>query len=211
MARKTYESREIDVSFDGELCIHARECVTGLPGVFEANAPGPWIHPDQASVERIVAVAQNCPSGAIAYKRKDGGPQEAPPEVNTVRIKENGPLAFHAELSIDGEPTGLRATLCRCGASKNKPYCDGSHTEAGFEASGEPAGKDLSTLDRRNGPLDIRPAKDGPLLVNGPIEIMSGTGRAVERTVTSALCRCGASENKPYCDGAHTKVGFTTD
>ena len=57
MSRKTYEGRGIDVSFDGKLCIHARECVTGLPGVFEANAPGPWIHPDEASVERVCGSA----------------------------------------------------------------------------------------------------------------------------------------------------------
>jgi len=158
-----------------------------------------------------VAVAHNCPSGAIAYQRKDGGPQEAPPEVNTVRIKENGPLAFHAELVVDGEPTGNRATLCRCGASKNNPYCDGSHTSAAFVASGEPGSKELATLERRGGPLDIRPAKNGPLLVNGPIEIMTGTGRAVDRTTSTALCRCGASENKPFCDGTHSKIGFTSD
>jgi CDGSH-type Zn-finger protein/uncharacterized Fe-S cluster protein YjdI len=211
MTRKTYDGKDIDVSFDGALCIHARECVTGLPGVFEANAPEPWIHPDEATVEKIVAVAHNCPSGAIAYRRKDGGPQETPPEVNTVRIKENGPLAFRAELVIDGEPAGNRATLCRCGASKNKPYCDGSHTAAGFSASGEPPSKDLATMEVRNGALDIRPAKNGPLLVNGPFEIMAGTGRAVERTTNAALCRCGGSSNKPFCDGTHSKIGFTSE
>jgi CDGSH-type Zn-finger protein/uncharacterized Fe-S cluster protein YjdI len=211
MARKNYEGKEIDVSFDGSLCIHARECVTGLPGVFEANAPGQWIHPDQASVEQIVSVAHNCPSGAIGYHRMDGGSNETSPEVNTVRIQENGPLAFHAELAIDGDPIGARATLCRCGASQNKPYCDGSHVEAGFAASGEPPGKELTILDVRGGPLDIRPAENGPLLVNGPLEIMAGTGRAIERTRTTALCRCGASQTKPYCDGSHSKVGFSSD
>jgi CDGSH-type Zn-finger protein/uncharacterized Fe-S cluster protein YjdI len=211
MTRETHHGDKVDVSFDGSLCIHARECVTGLPGVFEANAPGDWIHPDRASVERIAAVAHNCPSGAIAYRRKDGGPDEAPPEVNTVRLKENGPLAFRAELVIDGEPAGFRTTLCRCGASKNKPYCDGSHTAADFTASGEPPSKELATLEVRNGVLDIRSAKNGPLLVNGPLEIMAGTGRAVERTTTTALCRCGASNNKPYCDGSHVKAGFTAE
>ena len=185
--------------------------MTGLPGVFEANAPGPWIHPDASSVEQIVAVAHNCPSGAITYDRKDGGPQESAPEVNKVRIKENGPLAFHADLAIDGEPAGHRATLCRCGASKNKPYCDGSHGAAAFVASGEPGSKELPTLEERGGKLDIRLAPDGPLLVNGPLEIMAGTGRAIDRTTSTALCRCGASKNKPYCDGSHTDAGFTSD
>ena len=211
MPRKTYKGKDIDVSFDGDLCIHARECVTGLPGVFEANASGPWIHPDAASVERIVAVAYACPSGAVGYHRKDGVADETPPEINTVRVKENGPLAIHADLMLEGESIGCRATLCRCGASRNKPYCDGSHGAAGFSASGEPPSKGLETLDCRGGPLDVRPVKNGPLLVNGPLEIMAGAGRAIDRTMTTALCRCGASQNKPYCDGSHTEVDFNSD
>lgn len=211
MSRKTYEGADIDVSFNGDLCIHARECVTGLPGVFEANAPGPWIHPDAASVEQIVAVAHACPSGAIAYERKDGVAGETPPEVNTVRIKENGPLAFRADLRIEGEPVGCRATLCRCGASRNKPYCDGSHGAAGFSATGEPPSKELDTLDDRGGVVDVRPVRNGPLLVNGSVEIVAGTGRAIERATSTALCRCGASQTKPYCDGSHSKIEFSSD
>jgi CDGSH-type Zn-finger protein/uncharacterized Fe-S cluster protein YjdI len=211
MSRRNYEGKDIDVSFDGKLCIHARECVTGLPGVFEANAPGDWIHPDAAGAEAIAALAHTCPSGAIQYNRKDGQPNEAPPEVNRVKIWENGPLAFRADISLNGEPAGNRLTLCRCGASKNKPYCDGSHTAAGFTASGEPASQELGSLEQRGGTLEINTAPDGPLLVNGPLEIMSGTGRAIERTTKTALCRCGASENKPYCDGSHRKAGFTSD
>lgn len=208
MSRKTYDGKHVDVSFDGKLCIHARECVTGLPGVFEANAPGDWIHPDAADAEQIAALAHTCPSGAIQYHRKDGKPDEAPPEVNRVKIRENGPLAFNAEMTLEGESVGMRITLCRCGVSKNKPYCDGSHTVAGFTASGEPASKELATPEQLDGALEINPAPDGPLLVNGPLEIMAGTGRAIERTTKTALCRCGASENKPYCDGSHRKVGF---
>ena len=211
MSRKTYEGKGIDISFDGRLCIHARECVTGLPRVFEADARGPWIQPDQASVEQIAAVAHNCPSGAIQFRRRDGGPDEMPPEVNTVRIKENGPLAFHAELQISGKSVGCRATLCRCGASKNKPYCDGSHTEAGFSATGEPPSKELAVLESCGGPLEVKPAPNGPLLVAGPLEIMAGTGRAVDRMTQTALCRCGASANKPYCDGSHSKIAFEAE
>ncbi len=211
MSRKTYQGKNIDISFDGALCIHARECVTGLPGVFEANAPGDWIHPNATDPEHIVAVAHACPSGAIQYQRKDGRPDETPPEVNTVRIWENGPLAFRGELAINGAPAGTRATLCRCGDSKNKPYCDGSHTTAGFTATGEPVSKELGTLAERGGPLAIKGAPNGPLLVSGPLEVLAGTGRAVERTTNTALCRCGASQNKPHCDGSHSKIGFEAE
>ncbi|TIX23158.1 (4Fe-4S)-binding protein, partial [Mesorhizobium sp.] len=111
------EGDKIDVGFSGRRCIHSRNCVLGDPHVFVPNAPGQWIHPEAASVEKIVAIAESCPSGAITYVRKDGGPQEQPPVVNTVRLRENGPLAVHAEIVLDGE-TFYRATLCRCGASE---------------------------------------------------------------------------------------------
>ena len=91
---------KITIHFDGARCIHSRNCVLGNPAVFVPNAPGQWIHPDAASVEDVVALAQNCPSGAIAYTRHDGGAAEAPPKVNVVRVRENGPLAVHADLRI---------------------------------------------------------------------------------------------------------------
>ena len=211
MAKNSYQGKDIEITFDGSLCIHARECVTSLPKVFVANAPGDWIQPDDASAEEIAALAHICPSGAIQYRPKDSKLEEQPPQVNRVKVRENGPLAFHADLRLDGEPPGCRLTLCRCGDSKNKPYCDGTHVEAGFTASGEPASKEMVTLEERGGPLEIQPATDGPLLVSGPLEIMAGTGRAIERSTNTALCRCGASENKPYCDGTHTKIGFSSE
>ncbi|RWM16697.1 MAG: iron-binding protein [Mesorhizobium sp.] len=201
------EGEKIDVGFSGKRCIHSRNCVLGDPRVFVPNAKGQWIHPEAASVEKIVAIAESCPSGAITYIRKDGGPQEQPPVVNTVRIRENGPLALHAEIVLDGE-TSFRATLCRCGASENKPFCDGSHTKSGFTATGEPALKDTPALDARNGPLTVTPTKNGPLKLEGNLEIVTGTGHTVDRTQRTFLCRCGHSANKPFCDGSHKSVGF---
>lgn len=201
------ESDEIDVGFSGKRCIHSRNCVLGDPHVFVPNAPGEWIHPEAASVGKVVALAENCPSGAITYIRKDGGPQEQPPLVNTVRLRENGPLAMHAEIVLNGE-TFYRATLCRCGASENKPFCDGSHTKAGFAATGEPPLKDTPALAARNGPLAVTPTKNGPLKAEGNLEIVTGTGHTVDRTTVAFLCRCGHSANKPFCDGTHKKVGF---
>src|SRR4249920_3544123 len=119
-----YRGKRVVVRFDGRKCIHSRFCVLGDPDVFVPNAPGAWIQPDGASPETVAEIAHNCPSGAITYERVDGGPQESPPKVNVVRIRENGPLAFHAELEIQGHGATYRATLCRCGASQNKPVCD---------------------------------------------------------------------------------------
>ena len=103
-----YRGKEIVVRFDGRKCIHSRNCVLGRPDVFVPNAPGPWIKPDNAAAETIAGIALSCPSGAIAYERLDGGPQETAPPVNVVRIRENGPLAFHAELAIEGEQPAFR-------------------------------------------------------------------------------------------------------
>ena len=203
--------KRVLLKFEGRRCIHARNCVLGRPDVFVPNVEGEWIHPDRATPEAIAALAQNCPSGAITYERLDGGPEESAPIVNLVRVRENGPLALHGELEIEGEAPRLRATLCRCGASKAKPFCDGSHTAAGFQATGEPATQESSSLAVRNGKLRVTPFKDGPLGVEGNLEICSGTGRTVNRVTKTALCRCGQSGKKPYCDGTHRKVGFTTE
>ncbi|MES1201936.1 MAG: CDGSH iron-sulfur domain-containing protein, partial [Pseudomonadota bacterium] len=98
---------------------------------------------------------------------------------------------------------------CRCGQSKNKPFCDGSHHDAHFDATGEPpTGDKTAMLPVRDGPLEINPQTDGPLMVRGNFEVMSGTGRMVARVTAARLCRCGHSNTKPFCDGTHAKIGF---
>ena len=202
------KGEKLELSFEARRCIHSRFCVTWAPQVFLANVKGPWIHPDAMPVERLVEVAHACPSGAIRYRRLDGQPEESAPPVNLATLREAGPYAFRAQLVIDGAPAGFRATLCRCGASKNKPYCDGSHHEIGFEASGEPPSGKTDMLAVRDGALRIDPQTNGPLRVRGNLEIVSGGGRVVARLESAALCRCGASANKPFCDGTHAKIGF---
>jgi len=206
-----YRGERIIVRFDGRKCIHSRNCVLGRPDAFVPNAPGGWIHPDTAPPEAMAEVAHNCPSGAITYERINSGPQEGPPIVNLVRIRENGPLAFHADLHIAGQGNTYRATLCRCGASKNKPWCDGSHADAGFAATGEPPVRESAALEQRDGTVAVKPAKNGPLVLEGNLELVTGTGRTILRTRSTALCRCGGSSNKPYCDGTHAKIGFAAE
>src|SRR5438477_184613 len=118
----TAQSKTVRIHFNSKKCIHSRGCVLSRPDVFVPNVVGEWIHPELASSEEIVELAHQCPSGAIQYDRLDGGLPETPPKVNLVRIRENGPLAFHGDLEIVGLESTIRATLCRCGASKNKPY-----------------------------------------------------------------------------------------
>jgi CDGSH-type Zn-finger protein/uncharacterized Fe-S cluster protein YjdI len=203
------DGEAVQVVYRGKLCIHSRFCVTGAPKVFLANVEGPWIHPDEMHAEELVAVARECPSGAIQYRRKDGGPEEHAPPVNLIRVQEGGPYAFRGDLIIDGEAIGYRATLCRCGASKNKPFCDGSHHDIKFDATGEPpTGDRTDMLAVRGGPIEIAPQLDGPLIVRGNMEIISGTGRVVGRQRAARFCRCGHSNTKPFCDDTHAKIGF---
>ncbi len=65
-------------------------------------------------------------------------------------------------------------------------------------------------LPVRDGPMHIDPQTDGPLQVRGNLEIVSGTGRVVARVTSARLCRCGGSANKPFCDGTHARIGFTS-
>ncbi len=205
---ETVQSKSVRIRFDSKKCIHSRGCVLSRPDVFVPNVKGEWIHPEKATPQEIEELAHNCPSGAIQYERLDGGAPESFPKVNLVRVRENGPLSFHGELEIQGSESTIRATLCRCGASKNKPYCDSSHVAAGFKATGEPVPVESESLTVRNGKVKINPLVDGPLLVSGSLEVVTGTGKSILKTANKAFCRCGASSNKPYCDGTHNKIGF---
>src|SRR5581483_11366002 len=107
--------------------------------------------------------------------------------------------------------TMVRATLCRCGKSQNKPFCDNTHKTCGFAATGEPATVDSDPLEERGGTLAVTPLPDGPLQVVGSLEICSGTGRTVNRVQNARLCRCGGSASKPFCDGTHARIGFKSE
>lgn len=205
------EGKSLTLLFDSKRCIHSRFCVTWAPNVFLANVEGPWIHPDAMEVERLVEIAHVCPSGAIRYRRKDGKADEVAPLVNLISLRENGPYAVRANMRLDGQTGEFRATLCRCGASKNKPFCDGSHNQVKFTASGEPLSGKTDMLAVRDGILAIDPETDGPLRVRGNLEIISGTGRVVARLTQARLCRCGGSGNKPFCDGTHARIGFRSN
>lgn len=213
MTEEVVQGREVTIRFDGQRCVHSRNCVLGHPEVYVPNVKGEWIHPDAARADLVMHTALACPSGAIRVARNDGtATSDTPPVVNTVRVRENGPLAVEAELQIAGQPQGSpRATLCRCGLSQNKPFCDGAHVAAGFTATGEPAAKEFAALEVRNGPLNVQPLPNGPLQVTGNLEVVTGTGRTVNKVTKTWLCRCGQSKTKPYCDGSHTAAGFQAD
>jgi uncharacterized Fe-S cluster protein YjdI len=126
---KAYSSPDITVFFDSSRCIHAAECVRGLPEVFDTKAR-PWIRADHASAEQIMDVVSLCPSGALQYENANGI-AEIPSNPTTFRTTSEGQLEVRGDLAfvnVSNEITSdTRATLCTCGRSGNKPFCDNSH------------------------------------------------------------------------------------
>ncbi len=207
--RANYPGAAIDVRYDRRLCIHAAECGRGASEVFDAKKDR-WIDPDQATVEQVIAVVERCPTGALTYVRKDGGERGAPPGANTVTISPDGPVYLSGRVDMGDGEHQARVALCRCGQSKNKPYCDRAHAKAGFHDSGPVAG-DPETVELEDGPLQVTAFPNGPVRVKGPMTLYSGSGRIAYRGDQIFLCRCGQSSNRPFCDGNHKTAGFTSD
>lgn len=135
---RKYSAEDIVVYYQPRLCIHAAECVRNLPQVFDTHKK-PWIQPEHTSVEELAEIIQRCPSGALQYERLDGGEAEPIPQFVSVDLRPNGPLYLRGPMVFKNEQGEVRletarAALCRCGASKNKPFCDNSHLEVGFKA-----------------------------------------------------------------------------
>lgn len=212
----TYESDEITVRYDLKRCIHAKECVKGLRKVFDPEKR-PWIQPEEASAEQIVDVVERCPTGALHYELKKQEKEETAPPRNTISISPDGPIYFRGNIEVQDEEgeailNDTRWALCRCGKSGNKPACDNTHTEIDFEA---PASFDKSSLQEENpsddgSKLVLKALKNGPVLVQGTYQIYSETSQPVSCSKNIALCRCGGSSTKPFCDGTHKEIGFTS-
>ena len=204
-----YEGRAGIVTYDAKRCIHAAECVHGLPAVFDPNAK-PWVNPNGADTAALAATVARCPSGALTIEHPDGQIASSP-AVNTATLTTNGPTYLRGDIAVvssDGVVrTETRMALCRCGASQNKPYCDGSHTAAAFLDAGRLPADSVAGSASAGGKLAVTPLPNGPVKCEGPLTIKGSDGRATA-TDKAFLCRCGASGNKPYCDGTHKKIGF---
>jgi uncharacterized Fe-S cluster protein YjdI len=150
MSEKTYTKGDLTVLWRQDRCIHSAKCVSGLSAVFDPNRR-PWIDLSAAEDAAIVAQVEQCPTGALAWRREAAAaaPTAAEPakpmpaaavsaSAVSVEIQPNGPLIVrgaHAATAADGS-TEVRpgpTAYCRCGASARKPYCDGTHTRIGFK------------------------------------------------------------------------------
>ncbi|MCA6365048.1 MAG: (4Fe-4S)-binding protein [Bacteroidetes bacterium] len=134
---KKYSTDEITVHWKPEVCIHSRICWTQLRNVFDPTKR-PWINVEGATAEEIIAQVKKCPSGAISYTMNNKAEEEKQAyELCVAEVSPNGPLLVRGEIIVkDAEGNEVRKSnitaFCRCGASGNKPYCDGSHRSAGF-------------------------------------------------------------------------------
>lgn len=205
MSPKTYPSDAIDLHFELGRCIHAGRCVHGSPEVFDPKRK-PWIDPTRSDVEVLVAVVEQCPTGALSYTRKDGGAAERGDLRNSARLVPDGPLQLRGRFQL-GDAVHTRAALCRCGASQNKPFCDNAHRGAGFSDDGLPDPSGLADV-ACEGEVQLQSVPNGPLHVVGDFEVVADDGDVVFRGSEAWLCRCGASANKPFCDGSHRASGF---
>ena len=208
-----YEGDGIVVTYEARRCIHAEKCVHGLPAVFDSKRK-PWVDAKAARADEVARAIERCPTGALQYERRDGGPQESPPSKNAIRIEADGPLHLHGRVRVDdaGGPIvrDTRVALCRCGKSALKPFCDGSHRKAGFNDPGVVSRPQVQTDAGKagDGALTVLCQTDGSLAIAGDYELVDSKGAVVACGNAAWLCRCGGSGNKPFCDGTHKKIGF---
>lgn len=134
--RVDYRAPGITIHDDRAICAHAGKCTEGLAAVFKYGSE-PWVDPDGASVAAIVETIRRCPSGALTYTLDSPeAPQE--PLAPSVVVSKDGPYEVAGGIALEDPATGqacsaTRYTLCRCGGSKNKPFCDGTHWDIGFK------------------------------------------------------------------------------
>lgn len=133
---------------------------------------------------------------------------------NVVQLNAFGPLYVEGDVEVlDPDGNLLRKEtgvwLCRCGNSKDKPFCDSSHIAAGFPDDGVFIAKEGEAPDG-GGPLRIVAVPNGPLMLQGPVTIYGADGARGFGGDKCRLCRCGASLDKPFCDSSHRRIGFTT-
>ena len=137
--RQSYQAQSITIHDNRSICAHAGHCTDALAAVFKYGSQ-PWIDASGAAVEAIIETIRSCPSGALSYTL-DGIQGKEQPQEPSITVTRDGPYAVEgaAQLLEQSWAQGASTehyTLCRCGASKNKPFCDGTHGSIGFKDGG---------------------------------------------------------------------------
>ncbi len=137
---KRYTKGDVTVVWQPGLCIHSRVCFHGLPTVFDPRKR-PWVDMEGAEGAAIAEQVRRCPSGALSLAASEASfsPEAAKaPAPVSIEPQPNGPLLVRGDVEVrlaDGnvERRQGSCTLCRCGQSSNKPFCDGTHARVGFQ------------------------------------------------------------------------------
>ncbi len=134
--RRDYPGGKLTIHDNRAICAHAAHCTAGLAAVFKYGEK-PWIDPNGAEAKAAIETIRRCPSGALSYSI-DGVEHRDVQRAPAITVTRNGPYEIGGGVERVGETWGAGAstehyTLCRCGASKNKPFCDGSHSDAKFK------------------------------------------------------------------------------
>jgi uncharacterized Fe-S cluster protein YjdI len=134
---KEFSNGDVTIVWDDKKCIHSGICVKGLPNVFRP-AVRPWIRINAAETDKLINQVTQCPSGALSYYLNNIEDKTDKNLDAKVEVLENGPLLVYGTLKVikkDGstEIKNKTTAFCRCGASNNKPYCDGAHVKNEFK------------------------------------------------------------------------------
>jgi uncharacterized Fe-S cluster protein YjdI len=142
---REYSNGEITVTWLPDECIHATVCFRQLPNVFKPRER-PWVKINAASTSEIIKTVDACPTNALTWRYNEVKPNSNNKEMENketkkpeIKLMENGPIVVPAEIDLKDAQGNLlkeneKKYLCRCGHSKNKPFCDGSHVSSGFKA-----------------------------------------------------------------------------
>jgi CDGSH-type Zn-finger protein len=171
----------------------------------------PWVDISSADADSIAAAVQTCPTGALRFERRDGGPQDEPERPAVAVPIPDGPLLVMGDLRVidhEGEVAAeeYRLTLCRCGRTKNQPFCDNSHLMSSFrsrEFTAKPDAGREPAPEAAEGKVTVTATRDGSLHFEGRLVVMSPDGEQLADADDLWLCRCGQSRSKPFCDASH--------
>ncbi|MDN3644097.1 (4Fe-4S)-binding protein [Lutimonas halocynthiae] len=133
---KKYKKEDLTILWEPKKCIHAAICVKELPEVYDPNDK-PWIKPENAPAANLKKQIDLCPSGALSYEENESSIKKTN-MATEVELMKNGPLLVKGNIELKSHDGSVvtkekMTAFCRCGASSNKPYCDGKHKQAGFE------------------------------------------------------------------------------
>ncbi len=133
---RAYTGQAVTVRYNEAICAHVGDCTRRLPEVFDTTRR-PWIAADGADPERVITAVRGCPSGALSYTTTAVEPTTDADREPRITVLKDGPLVVDGGVELTGgawagEASRKRYTLCRCGASRAMPFCDGSHATVGF-------------------------------------------------------------------------------